>query len=140
MERVLCVRIPEESVSIDDSIGRCTAFLAGHGVAKTDRFTIVLRELLKNAVAHGNGGDLSRPVTWKITAEDGGGFSITVEDMGDGFDYSELNMGLPEDPRRLRNRGYVLINAMAERLTFNAPGNRVTALVSERRYQRILES
>ncbi len=79
-------------------------------------------------------------MTWKITAEDGGGFSITVEDMGDGFDYSELSMGLPEDPRRLRNRGYVLINAMAERLTFNAPGNRVTALVSERRYQRILES
>jgi anti-sigma regulatory factor (Ser/Thr protein kinase) len=55
---------------------------------------------------------------------------VTVEDEGPGFNYGAVRMSLPDDPRRLQNRGYVLIKSLSEKLEFNDRGNCVTAYVS----------
>jgi hypothetical protein len=54
---------------------------------------------------------------------------VTVEDEGEGFDYHALHMALPEDARRISNRGYILINNLCRTLEFNDCGNRVTVLI-----------
>ena len=92
--------------------------------------SIVLRELLDNAVEHGNRGIETRIVTGSLTYLGEGTFRIIVEDEGEGFDCAGLDVTVPEDPRRVKSRGYVLIHALADRLEFNEKGNRVTAYVS----------
>lgn len=90
-------------------------------------FGIVLRELIMNAIAHGNKSDSSRSVAVYLNRCQDGMLKLTVEDEGDGFDYAGLDMSLPEEVVRMSKRGYKLINAFSEKLEFNAKGNRVAA-------------
>jgi anti-anti-sigma factor len=39
-------------------------------------------------------------------------------------------MTLPEDPRRIRNRGYALVNAFSDQIDFNDRGNRVSVYIT----------
>ena len=89
-------------------------------------FGIVLRELVTNAVTHGNKSDPNRSVGLYLNRCENGIIKLTVEDEGEGFDYAALDLSLPEEVTRIRKRGYKLINAFSEKLEFNGKGNRVT--------------
>lgn len=91
------------------------------------RLSIVLREMLTNAVVHGNGGDSNLRVSCILDGRRAGTLRVTVRDAGNGFDYRSLDLRLPEQPGPLESRGYKLINAYAEHLEFNDKGNEVTA-------------
>ena len=91
------------------------------------RLSIVLREMLTNAVVHGNGGDRHLRVSCVLDGRREGTLRVTVRDAGIGFDYRSLDLRLPEQPGPLNSRGYKLINAYAEHLEFNDKGNEVTA-------------
>lgn len=88
---------------------------------------IVLRELITNAIAHGNKHDPSRSVSLQLNRCEDGRLKLTVEDEGNGFDYVGLDMTLPDEVVRMGKRGYKLINAFSEKLEFNAKGNRIAA-------------
>jgi anti-sigma regulatory factor (Ser/Thr protein kinase) len=92
-------------------------------------FSIVLRELLKNAVVHGNKEDATQRVWCRIDASHPGTVAITVRDTGKGFNYRCLDLRLPEQAGGLEQRGYKLINAYADRIAFNEPGNEVTVFL-----------
>jgi anti-sigma regulatory factor (Ser/Thr protein kinase) len=106
------------------------ASLQNHGVRDCTDLLIVLRELLMNAIVHGNEGDLERRVAASVSRMEGGRFALEVEDEGKGFDHRRLVMELPADPARLKKKGYVLIHTLAEEILFNDEGNRVKVVLS----------
>ncbi|MBA7522189.1 hypothetical protein ES705_14306 [subsurface metagenome] len=91
---------------------------------------IVLRELLLNALIHGNKSVAERHIKCRIEKLEKAEFRIEVEDEGNGFDYQNLDMRLPKNPHRLKRRGYILINALSDRIEFNSRGNCITAYVT----------
>lgn len=91
----------------------------------------IIRELIRNAIGHGNHEHKSRHVHLNITCFTNTGFKIRVTDEGMGFGYQNLELELPAEPgRNITDRGYKLINAHSNRLEFNDIGNAVTVCVN----------
>lgn len=88
-------------------------------------FKIVIRELLINAIEHGNQNQVDRSVTCSLKQVKDNLFQVVVEDQGKGFDFNSLEMEIPDDPRQIRNRGYALIKSFSEKIEFNEKGNKV---------------
>jgi serine/threonine-protein kinase RsbW len=95
-----------------------------------EKAIVVLRELLINAMKHGNRYNRSFPVTVKINQLNRKRFKISVKDLGNGFDYQSLDTDLPDNPRGFQTRGYKLIKAFTDSFEFNQKGNQVTAYIS----------
>ncbi len=91
--------------------------------------SVVLRELLNNAVVHGNHSSPTSNVGVAVEHLGANRFRLRVEDEGEGFDFGCVDVGLPDDPRNVKKRGYILINSLSERLEFADEGKRVTAYV-----------
>ncbi len=99
------------------------------GVDNAGRIVIVLRELLFNAIVHGNHSRQAQVVRCSIERTATGPFRIVVEDEGAGFDFTCIDMSFPEDPRRTQRRGFILLRKICQSIEFNAAGNRVTVVV-----------
>jgi len=121
--------LPSDLIFVHPAVRQAESFARDYGVKDDSRISVVLRELLSNAIVHGNKNVPSRVVTCRIEYPWAGQFRITVEDEGQGFDFSCVNTSLPEDPRSVRNRGYVLVRNICSSIEFNDRGNRVTVLV-----------
>lgn len=87
---------------------------------------VILRELLMNAVVHGNKS--KRELLVKCTIEHLGdkAFKISVEDEGRGFDYGSVVDDDQDYQHHRKGRGYLLINRICDRIRFNEKGNRIT--------------
>lgn len=127
-----CVKFESFAMSrhMNDVVDELTRFLKDYGVTDFSGPSVVLLELLKNAVKYGSRGNGRKMVCALVQHIKENEFKIMVEDQGDGFDYRNLDLQLPEDPRRIQARGYKLINALSYRLEFNEQGNRVTAYIA----------
>lgn len=88
---------------------------------------VVMRELLLNAIVHGNGNNPQKTVFCDIKAIDETRFQLEVKDQGEGFDHKALDLSLPEKPNKLRKRGLILVSGFSEKLEFNKKGNHATA-------------
>ncbi len=126
-ESAIDFTISSEPSSAYSVLEECDAFVKRYGVQDTASVTVVVRELLNNAIRHGNQQEASRLVKVSVSHVEGYRFRVEVEDEGEGFDYAALDMTPPQDPRLLESRGYILIHSLTERLVFNEKGNRVTA-------------
>jgi len=133
-DEYLAFKVPSSVASIGSAIQKLNRFLKSYGVSElsTTEATIVLRELLVNAITHGNKGNDSVPVSITIEHLRGNEFKIVVEDMGNGFNYAAIDTGIPENPRAIPNRGYALIKTYTDHFEFNDRGNRVAAYFSTR--------
>ncbi|MBN2310765.1 MAG: ATP-binding protein [Candidatus Hydrogenedentes bacterium] len=105
-------------------------FLKRAGLPLSPNFEVVARELLENAVVHGNGNEMSCSVCFSLRVEGEAEILVEVEDEGRGFDYGALDLTIPLNPQRSGKRGLALVNALSERLEFNAKGNRVAAYLA----------
>jgi len=119
-----------------DQVQQLLAFAHRHfaqwSASDQAKLHIIARELLTNAVRHGNGGDKGRSVRCTIEKREEGLVTICVEDEGDGFDYRSLDYSLPQDARdQATRRGYALIRSLSEGLLFNEKGNQVVAFFRE---------
>lgn len=121
--------IASDMALIHPAIRRAETFIQSCGVDDQSRIPVVLRELLANAIVHGNQNLQHRTVSCRIDHIGKGEFRITVEDEGNGFDYACLDTSLPQDPRNIKRRGYVLLASLCQRLEFNDRGNHVIAHV-----------
>ncbi len=128
-EDSLTFELSSELELVNQVLAECNRYFELTGVTEPSALDLVLQELLVNAIRHGNRNEVSKVVKCRIASVEGRVFEIVVEDEGGGFDYRKLRMGLPKDPRRVDRRGYLLINALAERVEFNETGNRVTVRV-----------
>ena len=88
----------------------------------------VLRELLLNAIEHGNKGKPEKKVKCVIEIIGSGRLKITVNDQGKGFDYKKIKIASPV-PEQTRNRGYPIINAYSDEIEFGEKGNPVTVYI-----------
>ena len=87
---------------------------------------VILRELLMNAVIHGNGSNGELLVRSAIEHLGDKDFKIWVEDEGSGFDYGNITDIDQDFQYPKKRRGYLLINRLSDRIRFNEKGNRVT--------------
>jgi anti-sigma regulatory factor (Ser/Thr protein kinase) len=121
--------LPSDLAVIHPTVRGIEDFARDCGVGDTSALSVVLRELLANAVVHGNFNSPARTVRGRVEHIAEGQFRIAVEDEGEGFDYAALDMSLPEDPRNIRNRGYVIVRNICSVLEFNERGNKVTVVI-----------
>lgn len=122
--------ISSEMRLVDRVIQECMEYLKQYNVSGYSNFKLALRELLINAIEHGNKNIPECIVTCSIEHLSNGRFKWIIEDQGKGFDYNAIDMRLPENTKQVRNRGYALINAFVDQLEFNEKGNQVTAYIS----------
>jgi anti-sigma regulatory factor (Ser/Thr protein kinase) len=98
----------------------------GYADESIRKMKIILTELFANAIYHGNKGDHSKKVIVGHTI-DKNKVTISIMDEGDGFDPSKVpDPTLPENLIKDCGRGIYIVRNYADKLEFNAKGNRVT--------------
>ena len=90
------------------------------------KLSLVLTELLRNAILHGNAGNPTKTI--EVTAETVApkAIRICVVDQGTGFNWRAIDYELPDYPRLLGKRGLPLVASCVNELTFDEAGNGVT--------------
>ncbi len=86
---------------------------------------VLLRELLMNAVVHGNRFNEELLVKCAIYRVEDKQFRVSVEDEGKGFDHKSLQDDDQDFMFSKCGRGYLLIKRLSDRIQFNDRGNRV---------------
>jgi anti-anti-sigma factor len=124
------VELASELRHVDRVILEAQHFLGSCGFGEGSlEFNIVLRELLINAIEHGNLDIPEKEVLVLIEALGAGLFSIEVNDEGQGFDHRRLKLTIPDNPRQVRRRGLPLVHEFCEEIKFNERGNSVKVLI-----------
>ncbi len=124
----LCFAIPSSLDFVREALETVEAFFNEFNISKSmsRQNSIILRELLVNAIQHGHSYKSNLKVHVRIAHVRDKQFKIIVEDKGKGFDYRNVERSKLEDVRAISKRGYVLISKLAEHLEFNEKGNCVT--------------
>lgn len=121
--------LSSEAALVDRVVAASKDYFAQFSVTHFADVTIVLRELLINAIEHGNGKDRVKTVTCKIANLGATRFQISIEDQGAGFAHATLDFTMPK-AGETRSRGLPLVNSCCDELEFNDAGNRVTAYLN----------
>lgn len=122
--------ISSEMKMADRVINTLADFIESQGSGSYSDLKLVTRELLINAIEHGNKSNAEKSVSCKIEKIAPSRFKVIITDEGDGFDHASLNLGMPGVHDSERKRGLPLVNSLADELLFNETGNSVTAFVS----------
>ena len=126
---IIHFEISSDEANIDTVIRHSCSFLEENAVKPSLEFKIVLRELMRNAIVHGNKLVTEKNVEISICRMGREYFKLTVQDQGEGFDFTTLSLKTPCDPRRMFNRGYYLINELAEGMKFCNDGRTVSIIL-----------
>lgn len=115
---------------VDRVIEETKKFLYHDKVDDYPVLTMVQRELLMNAIEHGNKNKAAMTVECSIELLDKNQVKIVVEDCGNGFNYEDFDMAIVDDSNGLTKCGYSLINAFSDRVEFSEKGNRVMVFIT----------
>lgn len=121
-------QISSEMRLVDRVVAYVREFMKNFGFDLVSNMISVLRELLINAVEHGNKNIPEKQIQCSVARIKDSLFRIVVKDEGDGFNYKQLKIAQP-DSNQIRKRGYPLIKAFSEQIEFNSKGNEITAYV-----------
>ena len=122
--------IPSSLKHIKPTVHTILGILRKNGVDESVVFDIRLsvEEALINAIRHGNRLDERLSVHVDFSYE-GDTVSLTIEDMGEGFDYHTLPNPTHEDNvLKTMGRGIFLVRHLMDRVEFNEKGNRITMI------------
>lgn len=126
---IMSLMLPSTIQDAERYVDFFEAYLKEQGFSRPLKASVLFRELLLNAMQHGNGRLGEKEVRVEVEALSGNRYRIMMEDGGNGFNYKALDMRLPVVPGKVRNRGLALINALSEKVSFNERGNRVEAVI-----------
>lgn len=134
----LDVGLPSELRLVDEVLRAVRVRLPRRGLRPSSDLEIILRELLRNAIVHGNRRRATSRVDCRLRfAPSGPGPDraattcvVTVADEGGGFDFDSLDTSLPQPHQPIRNRGLVLVAALSRELRFEHNGSEITAVTS----------
>ncbi len=108
-------------------IEECRPYLVAYYThSEMVEINVLLREMLMNAIVHGNQCKLEYYVKCSLEHLDNKRLKIVVEDQGHGFDHTKVDMELPKPSGPVKRSGYILIKALSERIDFKDRGKRVT--------------
>ena len=105
-------------------------YLENYKIDEDGNIILILRELINNAIEHGNNKNKDLAVSVCIQHLSDKRFKIVVEDEGKGFDYNSINYRMSDDPTQIRNRGLCLVNSFADEIEFNDYGNMISVYVT----------
>lgn len=129
--------LPSHEQNIPAVLEQIAMFVQRQSLPEQHALAVVLRELLGNAVQHGNRGLASAQIRGEVVLHENDRFSLWVEDDGTGFAWQVLDLRLPaESPASMRHRGLILVQALVQELTWNESGNRVSARLQVERERR----
>jgi serine/threonine-protein kinase RsbW len=122
--------IRSDLAEVDGICREARALLAAHGQAGAGFSTeLLLRELLNNAILHGNGLDDHKRV--KASVRIGRKWiQLRIADEGPGFDWRSARQVLP-DADAVSGRGLAITMLYARRIRFNRLGNQVTIWIEK---------
>lgn len=129
----LGIELPSDLRLVDQVVEEVRAFARERGVERAPGLGLILRELVNNAIEHGNRNEQERKVAVRVESVGPMRFKVVVQDQGEGFDHASLDLRLSEDPNQERNRGLPMVNAYADELSFDKDGTRATAYVTVKR-------
>lgn len=90
------------------------------------RVSLSVIEAVNNAILSGNKQDPNKQV-FLIALKGQNKFSVTVEDEGDGFDYTHIpDPTLPNNIHKVAGRGLYLMKTLSDELNFEKNGSKVT--------------
>jgi anti-anti-sigma factor len=121
--------ISSEMALVDRIVAMAKEYLAVLGTTHLVEFNVVLRELLINAIEHGNQRDLGKTVSCTIAHLGGPRYQITVIDEGPGFDHRNASFLMPQSGAP-RSRGLALVHAFTDQLEFKDSGHHVDAFMT----------
>lgn len=124
---MLKIKLSSEMGMVDRVIKDSTEFIRNLRYEKLETMKTVIRELLINAIEHGNNKEIQKTVDCTIEHLGDARFKIEIIDQGSGFDHSKIDLLIPDSPDQYRNRGLPLVNALADSLSFNDSGNAAIA-------------
>lgn len=120
-----------EMYQIDRCIAGLRCFInSGNDGIATTKIEQAVRELLLNAVEHGNKNDPCKHIKCCALRINKDLFSVTVDDDGSGFDVTAIDFTKPANLDAIRHRGLPMINAIVDTINFNNNGASVTILVT----------
>jgi anti-sigma regulatory factor (Ser/Thr protein kinase) len=145
-ERGLLLRFTSDITFVDYAVDIVDDLLSYRGLGERTNLLIVCRELLKNAVVHGNRNDPHKAVSLRVRSLAGGRYRVEVKDGGSGFDTASMaqvsatRLAEPGGPRGLPGSsgvsrasgwptGLALIGAVADQVAFDEGGSRVTVFL-----------
>jgi anti-anti-sigma factor len=128
-ENCISFELSSEMRNVDRVIRETKAFMTEIGNEATEGFNIVIRELLLNAIEHGNNKNKSLQVLCSVEQVKDDLFQILVEDEGKGFKHCDIDMDVPDDPEQIRHRGFSIVREFSKRIEFNDKGNIITVYV-----------
>ena len=131
-DHMLLLSFSSDITFVDYAVDVVNDLLAHKGLAARTALLVVARELLKNAVVHGNRNDPEKTVTLRVERLSEGRYSIEAEDDGAGFDVAAVCPRTGDANARAsggRPSGFALIRTLADCVDFGETGNRITAYV-----------
>jgi anti-sigma regulatory factor (Ser/Thr protein kinase) len=95
---------------------------------------LVSKELLKNAVVHGNQNDREKEVVFRLFPLGQDRFRLEVEDSGPGISLKNDRIAwLTLDPTQKRSEigghGFKIINSLSDQIFFSENGSKITVLL-----------
>jgi serine/threonine-protein kinase RsbW len=113
---------------LEQALGECSQFLEQRNVSGNGEPLLVLREMLNNALEHGNQLDPDKRIHIRMVVMNPAVVSLSVQDEGPGFQLSDIPRPGGSDQEET-SKGLALIRHYAEKIVFNETGNKVTAYI-----------
>ncbi len=121
--------LPSSTSAVSQVLEAISCFARRCGSTGAWGLIIVSRELLMNAIVHGNRSDPRKEARILILSLGPDIYDIVVRDEGAGFDYSVVRDAMGVCPAARQGSGYVLIEELADELEFAVKGSSVRARV-----------
>ncbi len=120
----LKIKILSKKEKINKVIKQCNDFLAKRGISDFVVIEKILKELIENAIIHGNKGEEKKKVTIGLKFVEDNKYKIEVQNQGSGFDHKllEFNDGVQS--------GLSLVKSLSEELSFTPKGTKVNVIVT----------
>ncbi len=107
-----------------------SSLATGSSTVNSPKLAIVLRELLMNAIEHGNHNEPGRVVALRVNRIGGQCVEIAIEDQGAGFRFDDIDVRPLDAPTDCCDGGLRLVSALSDSMSFDEEGRRVVCRLS----------
>ncbi len=131
--RRFAMQIPSSRTKIANALSEINRFLAGFHLDESfmAKSRVVLRELLANAIQHGNNSKNEQTISIDAIFLNQNCLRISVKDAGDGFDHRFFGLNKPNNANGMKGRGSYIIRSLTDKMAFNQTGNEITVFISQ---------
>lgn len=121
--------ISSEYQFVDRIIEDTNSFLNESMFTMNYNFRLCFREILINALEHGNKEDPEKEIKCNINIKKNNIAELIITDQGNGFNYGNIQTSIPESSENIRRKGFPIIYSIAEKVAFNKKGNAIKAYI-----------